>query len=76
MGVMSNQNNIYQIEGDKLSEYGFLDYIKKNYQVMYDKYIMIQLMAPMVSNTLLDSVFVNMCQMAIMAGYNYIMIMI
>lgn len=56
--------------------YGFLDYLKDKYPIIKDKYLMIEIVAVKVSNTLLDSVFINMIQLASMAGYNYIMVII
>ena len=77
---MLNQNssnkNIYQIKGDVFEMYGFLDYLKDKYPIIKDKYLMIEIVAVQVSNTLLDSVFINMIQLASMAGYNYIMVML
>ncbi len=72
----SNNKNIYQIKGDVFEMYGFLDYLKDKYPTIKDKYLMIEIMAVNASNTLLDSVFINMIQLASMAGYNYIMVML
>ena len=68
--------NIFQIQGDILKEHGFLDYLNGKYPIIKDKYLMIETMAVDASNTLLDSVFINMIQLASMAGYNYIMVII
>lgn len=73
---MKNKANIYQIEGSKLNMYDFLDYLKGRYPILYEKYLMIEIMNVQLSNTLLDTVFINMLQLASMAGYNYIMVML
>lgn len=76
---MLNQNsnaNIWQVDGSIFDKYGFLDYLKSKYPLIKDKYLMIEIVAISVSNTLLDSVFINMIQLASMAGYNYIMVML
>ena len=76
---MLNQNsntNIWQVDGSIFDKYGFLDYLKSKYPLIKDKYLMIEIVAVNISNTLLDSVFINMIQLASMAGYNYIMVMI
>ena len=68
--------NIWQIDGSIFDKYGFLDYLKSKYPLIKDKYLMIEIVAVNVSNTLLDSVFINMIQLASMAEYNYIMVML
>ena len=75
---MLKQNNgkIFQIEGEKLDKYDFLDYLKGKYPTIRKKYLMIEIGSVKVSNTLLDSVFINMVQTAAFAGYNYIMVMV
>ena len=71
-----SNTNIWQVDGSIFDKYGFLDYLKSKYPLIKDKYLMIEIVAVNISNTLLDSVFINMIQLASMAGYNYIMIMI
>ena len=71
-----SNTNIWQVEGNIFEKYGFLDYLKSRYPLIKDKYLMIEIVAVNVSNTLLDSVFINMIQLASMAGYNYIMVII
>lgn len=68
--------NIWQVDGSIFDKYGFLDYLKSKYPLIKDKYLMIEIVAVNISNTLLDSVFINMIQLASMAGYNYIMVML
>ena len=71
-----SNTNIWQVDGSIFDKYGFLDYLKSKYPLIKDKYLMIEIVAINVSNTLLDSVFINMIQLASMAGYNYIMVML
>lgn len=75
-GLETSNANIWQVNGNIFEKYGFLDYLKSRYPLIKDKYLMIEIVAINVSNTLLDSVFINMIQLASMAGYNYIMIML
>ena len=74
--LKKNNSKIFQIQGEKLNKYDFLDYLKDKYPTIRKKYLMIEIGSVKVSNTLLDSVFINMIQLASMAGYNYIMIML
>ncbi len=74
--LKQNNSNIFQIQGEKLDKYDFLDYLKGKYPIIRKKYMMIEIGSVKVSNTLLDSVFINMVQTAAFSGYNYIMIMI
>ena len=71
-----SNTNIWQVDGSIFDKYGFLDYLKSKYPLIKDKYLMIEIVAVNISNTLLDSVFINMIQLASMAGYNYIMVML
>ena len=71
-----SNTNIWQVDGSIFDKYGFLDYLKSKYHLIKDKYLMIEIVAVNISNTLLDSVFINMIQLASMAGYNYIMVML
>lgn len=68
--------NIVQIEGSTLCKYDFMDYLKKKYPIIKKKYLMIKIEAITLQNTLLDTVFMNMIQVASFAGYQYIMIML